>query len=544
MRPKSYLSIFVTSVAIAVSSAHAAEPLALQNVSFDRLQPSFKLVLPTSQLSKGFASEDTLKFLKQHTDKNKITHVRMEQQYAGVPVFGGYAILHSKESTGMLRSSRSQLKVTGKVYLGLKAELGKPTQAFIPQAGKALQHFITQFHGQEMNDAQVLPIVYINDKHQAFWAYKVSVLITYDDKIPQLQTAIIDAKTYQPFVTWDALKTARTTIHGVGFGGNTQTGEYEFGKNFPPLLLRRDDVADVCYMENKDVKVVDMIHKYSGPSRPMRFSCSQSQAVSENTYWTGYQGDGYDLENGAYSPTNDAMHAGQVIKSMYKDWYGLDVLTTEQEKPMKLIMRVHFGRGYENAFWDGHQMTFGDGDNMMYPLVSVGIGAHEISHGFTEQHANLEYFGQSGGMNESFSDMASQTAEYYSDGKNSWMIGAEVMKEESGYKALRFMDTPSHDGKSIDRADEYRDGLDVHHSSGVYNRLFYVLAHQPKWDVKQAFHVMLKANMDYWTPYSTFQEGGCGIIDAASDLGYSIDDVKQSLDEVAIDYNDCNKSQP
>ena len=107
-------------------------------------------------------------------------------------------------------------------------------------------------------------------------------------------------------------------------------------------------------------------------------------------------------------------------------------------------------KGYENAFWDGKQMTFGDGDTMMYPLVSLGVGAHEISHGFTEQHSNLEYYGQSGGINEAFSDMAAQAAEYYSAKKNSWQIGPEIMKEDSGYEALRYMDKPSRDGSSID----------------------------------------------------------------------------------------------
>ena len=186
-------------------------------------------------------------------------------------------------------------------------------------------------------------------------------------------------------------------------------------------------------------------------------------------------------------------------------------------------------------------MTFGDGDTMMYPLVSLGVGAHEISHGFTEQHSNLEYYGQSGGMNEAFSDMAAQAAEYYSTGKNSWSIGGEIMKEDSGYDALRYMDLPSRDGESIDSADEYYGGLDVHYSSGVYNHLFYILASKPNWNARLAFDVMAKANMDYWTPYSTFDDGGCGIISAASDLGYSLDDIKSSLKEVAINYASCAK---
>lgn len=543
MYHKFYLPILTTSLALAISQAYAAEPLSLQEVSFHDAQQFFQLILPDHRLSRA-PSADALQFVKQHTDTHRITHLRMQQKYVGFSVFGGYAIMHSEQPAKALFSMNNKVNMSGRVYRGLKADLGQPAAIFIDNASIALQKFKAQFQGVLMSEEQSVPMVYIDETHHAFWAYKVSVLLTYDDKIPERQNAIINAQSFKPFVQWNSLKTIHSDIKGMGFGGNVQTKEYQFGKDFPWLNIRRDDVANICYMENKDVKVVDMVHKYSGPNTPMRFSCEESQALSDGIYWTGYQGNGYDLENGAYSPTNDAMYAGQVIKSMYRDWFDLNVLETEQGRPMKLIMRVHFGRGYENAFWDSHQMTFGDGDNMMYPLVSVGIGAHEISHGFTEQHANLEYFGQSGGMNESFSDMAAQAAEYYSQGKNSWMIGAEIMKEESGYKALRFMDEPARDGASIGRADQYRDGLDVHHSSGVYNHLFYVLVHQPEWTVKQAFNVMLKANMDYWTPYSTFEEGACGIIDAAKDLGFSVDDVKHALDEVAIKHEACGQSQP
>ncbi len=170
-------------------------------------------------------------------------------------------------------------------------------------------------------------------------------------------------------------------------------------------------------MENEHVKVVDMEHDYFSPNDPMKFNCKKNGNTVADAFWTGYKSDGYDRENGAFSPTNDALYVGYVIKRMYHDWYGVEVLVKRNGSPMQIVMRVHYGEGYENAYWDGRQMTFGDGDATMYPLVSLGIGGHEISHGFTEQHSALEYFGQSGGMNESFSDMAAQAAEYYSSGK-------------------------------------------------------------------------------------------------------------------------------
>ena len=142
-------------------------------------------------------------------------------------------------------------------------------------------------------------------------------------------------------------------------------------------------------------------------------------------------------------------------------------------------------------------------------------------------------------MNEAFSDMAAQAAELYSTGKQNWQIGPEILKEKAGIAALRYMDKPSQDGYSIDTADDYYGGLDVHYSSGVFNRLFYLLSNQPNWNLRMAFDVMVKANMDYWTPFSNFDEGGCGVLNAAKDLEYPIDEIKKSLAIVKINYRTC-----
>ncbi|RUQ90793.1 zinc metalloprotease ProA [Legionella septentrionalis] len=539
-----YLSPLAISIAIALSSpVKAAEPIPLENASFSTIQQNFQLVMPNT-LQAGINNKNTLKVIQQRTDENHVNHIRMQQQYQGFPVYRGYAIIHSKQSPQLLSSANQQASMNGTVFTGLEAELGQPSAGFLANANSALQHFKAQYANYALSEEQVVPMVFVDENQRAFWAYKVSVFVQYPDKIPERRTAIIDAQTYKPFLQWNDVKTGRGHIQGAGFGGNQRVHKYQYGQDLPHLWLSRDNATQICYMANRGVKIVDMHHKYNAPNKPMQFSCKLPDAKNPKVFWTGYKGDGYDKQNGAYSPTNDALYAGTVINQMYYKWYGVYPLVTKMGKPMQLVMRVHYGEGYENAFWDGKQMTFGDGDTMMYPLVSLGVSSHEISHGFTEQHSDLMYFGQSGGMNEAFSDMAAQAAEFYSTKKNTWMIGAEIMKENSGYDALRYMDKPSRDGYSIDNADEYYDGLDVHFSSGVYNRLFYVLAHQNGWDTRKAFSVMVKANMDYWTPFSNFQEGGCGIIQAAKDLKLDEVAVKQSLSEVALKPEQCKELSP
>jgi pseudolysin len=212
--------------------------------------------------------------------------------------------------------------------------------------------------------------------------------------------------------------------------------------------------------------------------------------------------------------------------------------------PLWLNMRVH--DKIANAYWDGEQMTFGDGSSEFYPLVSLGIVAHEVSHGFTHQHAGLVGGGQAGGLNEAFSDMAAQALEFYTNKHSTWKIGADVVKAPK--LALRYMDEPTKDcpanhlpgvSCSINSMKQYYGKLDVHLSCGIFNKLFYLLATSPDWDVKKAFDVMVHANMHYWTYNTTFIEASCGVISSAKDLKYDITAVNKAILGVGINPATC-----
>ena len=76
-------------------------------------------------------------------------------------------------------------------------------------------------------------------------------------------------------------------------------------------------------------------------------------------------------------------------------------------------MRVHYGTSYENALWNGSSMTFGYGASRFHPLVSLDVVAHEVAYGVTDQNSDLICSGQSGGINEAFSDMCREAVEFY-----------------------------------------------------------------------------------------------------------------------------------
>jgi vibriolysin len=303
---------------------------------------------------------------------------------------------------------------------------------------------------------------------------------------------------------------SNTLVNAIGPGGNDKTGMYYYGSDFGALIVTES--GGNCVMENDNVKTIDLNHgtRVSRKSGAFSFNCPENS---------------HKAINGAYSPLNDAHYFGNVIFDMYGDWFGVTPLS------QKLEMRVHYSSNYQNAFWDGTAMSFGDGGSTFYPLVSLDVSAHEVSHGVTEQRSNLQYSGESGGMNEAFSDMAGEVAENYMHGSNDWKVGAEIFK---GNGALRYMDMPSKDGRSIDHASEMTSGLDVHYSSGVYNRAFYTLARTNGWNVQSAFSVMLRANDLYWTSGSTFNAGACGVESAAADLGLDASDVTAAFAVVGV----------
>lgn len=307
-------------------------------------------------------------------------------------------------------------------------------------------------------------------------------------------------------------------VAGTGPGGNLKTGMYSYGgygsgTPFDPLeVVDADETAHYtrCAMDNITVKTVNLNHGTSG-STAYEYDCPV------NTY---------EEINGAYSPLNDAHYFGGVVFDMYQAYLSVSPLA------FQLTMRVHYSNNYQNAFWDGSSMTFGDGGSTFYPLVSLDVSAHEVSHGFTEQNSNLIYSGQSGGINEAFSDIAGEAAEFFMRGTNDFLVGEEIFKASG--EALRYMCNPPLDGSSIGHVGAYYNGLDVHYSSGVFNKAFCLLAQTDGWDVQMAFQAFASANQLYWTPSTNFVEGAQGVVDAAYDRTFSAQDAQDVLEAFAV----------
>jgi vibriolysin len=432
------------------------------------------------------------------------TKTKLNLFYKSLPVYGVHAI-GTKDGEGKL------IKASGAI-----SDLNGIDTKFLVGKVAAIKALKDKFGVTTIENLNVEPV--LSYKHKTN-VYKIDFL-SYDKGHPIRVFGLVDGKTGEVREFFNALTHkgkpggstggSGTAAEATGPGGNQKTGMYYYGNDYGSLAVTASN--GTCVLENENVKTIDMNHgtRVGRSTGAFEFTCPENS---------------YKAINGAHSPLNDAHYFGNVIFNMYGDWYGVRPLNQQ------LQMRVHYSRDYENAFWDGTAMSFGDGKNYFYPLVSLDVSAHEVSHGVTEQRSGLQYSGESGGMNEAFSDMAGEAAEFYMHGSNDWMVGEQIFK---GNGALRYMDQPSKDGKSIDHASQMTAGLDVHYSSGVYNKAFYHLANTAGWGVQKAFGVMLRANDLYWTATSTFNQGACGVESAATDLGLSAQDVTNAFAQVGV----------
>lgn len=432
------------------------------------------------------------------------TTVRMQQTYRGVPVYGHTVAVEQDAQGNALRASGALLQDVQADLTEVAPRLSgeQALAALINRSPAALAA------AQRVRNKQAVLYVYApSEGGRARLAYLTSYVI--DGPQPSRPTALIDADSGAMIKYWEGLTTNEPAAAN-GPGGNEKTGQYFYGTDFPALQVRKRD-NNTCRMNVQNVKTHDLGGSYgSGPVHV--FPCLTSE--------------GDDI-NGAYSPLNDAHHFGGVVFRMYQIYTGGPPLS------FRLTMNVHYGINYENAFWDGSSMTFGDGASTFYPLVSLDVSAHEVSHGYTEQNSGLEYSGRSGGMNEAFSDIAGEAAEYFNnDGSNDFLVGAEIFKAAG--EALRYMCDPPLDGSSIGHADDYYDGMDVHYSSGVYNKAFCLLAQTGGWNAEKAFKAFAKANAVYWNATEDFDSGACGVESAATDLGYAVADVTAAFNEVGV----------
>lgn len=218
----------------------------------------------------------------------------------------------------------------------------------------------------------------------------------------------------------------------------------------------------------------------------------------------------YDAKNGSSLPgtivrkegeapvvdvaVNEAYDGSGATYDLFKDFYDRNSI---DNNGMRLDSTVHYQKGYDNAFWDGEQMVYGDGDENL-PLnerlfnrftIAIDVIGHELTHGVTQFEAKLVYSQQPGALNESMSDVFGSLVKQYTLGQTAdqadWIIGAGLLTENVNGVGIRSMKAPgtAYDDPVLgkdpqpahmkDYVNTTSDNGGVHINSGIPNHAFY-----------------------------------------------------------------------
>jgi Zn-dependent metalloprotease len=197
---------------------------------------------------------------------------------------------------------------------------------------------------------------------------------------------------------------------------------------------------------------------------------------------------GAQIANPATAPDATAKHVfaeTTSLASFYSQVFGRNSV---DGAGMTLISSIHYGVNYNNAFWNGSQMTYGDGDGSIFIDFSKGndVIGHELTHGVTQHSLALNYANEPGGLNESLSDcfgsMFRQWEAKQTVDRADWLIGKDIMGPaalEKGYTCLRDMADPAAKhclAPQPTKYSQYKPGMDPHMSSGIPNFAFCTIA--------------------------------------------------------------------
>ncbi len=204
---------------------------------------------------------------------------------------------------------------------------------------------------------------------------------------------------------------------------------------------------------------------------------------------------------------------------------------------MRIDSTVHYGEGYDNAFWDGTQMVYGDGDGEIFRSFTKApdVIGHELTHGVNLFSASLQYQGQPGALSESFSDVFGSLVKQYLRGETAeeadWLIGQELIQPGIHARGIRSMKEPGtayddpllgkdpQPGHMSGYVSTNEDNGGVHLNSGIPNRAFFEAAIRLKgraWE--KAGWIWYKTLTEKLRPDSDFRDAVTNTVTVAGEL--------------------------
>ncbi|MEV0118785.1 M4 family metallopeptidase [Streptomyces sp. NPDC050844] len=482
------------SAASPVSLSASARANLLQDANADKAATAEKI---------GLGDKEKLVVRDVVKDRDGTTHTRYERTYDGLPVLGGDLVVHTAKS-GKVKSVTKAAKATIKVA-STSAKIATKS------AAKSAESTAAKTGDTKKADAQAPRKVVWAASGKPVLAHETVVTGVQKDGTPSKLHVITDAATGKKLFQYQAIEN--------GAGHSQYSGDVEVGSK------KGSNGFDLTDDTRGGHSTYDLEHGQSGEGKLV--------TDDDDTWGTGKPED-------AQTAAVDAAYGAQLTWDYYKTVHGRDGIKGDGKGATS---RVHYGNAYVNAFWDDSCfcMTYGDGEGDKKPLTSMDVAAHEMTHGVTAATGNMEYSGESGGLNEATSDIFAAAVEFNS--KNAEDVGDYYVGEKIDINGdgspLRYMDKPSKDGNSLDNWSEDAGNVDVHYSSGIANHFFYLLSEGSgakeingvKYDSPtadgskvegigrdKAEKIWFKALTTYFTTTTQYKDAREGTLKAATDL--------------------------
>lgn len=484
----------------------------------EAIKDKLKLTAPVDEFSVTAVS----------TDELGITHVRLQQVARGIPVYGSEIALHLKNgrvfmmngryySTPQLNNYTPALSQQSALEIALE-DVSRSTKI------KTLTSAEQALAGGPQTEVQLV-VYHLDRKPVLAWA------ITLRPNLAAHWTYIIDAQNSAILQRFDNI----CSIHGAHhaehkahalpppdgpstanandlFGISRTINTYQKGNLFYLIDASRSMFnAPASVFPDEPVGVIWTINAQN--TSPQNNNFTATHITSSNNTWS--------------NATSVSAHynAGKAFE-YFQQTFNRNSINGQGGNIISLInVADDNGQPMDNAFWNGAAMFYGNGSTAFSsPLAkSLDVAGHEMSHGVIQNTANLEYYGESGAINESYADVFGAMID-----RDDWLIGENVVNTNvfpSG--ALRNMANPNNGGSSLNdngwqpaHTDQQYNGTadnaGVHINSGIPNRAYYLFAEQV--GKNTAEQVYYRALTNYLTRSSQFIDLRIAVIQAATDL--------------------------
>jgi Zn-dependent metalloprotease/chitodextrinase len=498
----SVLVVFLLStIAILAQEKRDTQFIQFEESSKHNPQEAIQLIRENLKLS----SDDDLIKVKTEYDRLGFSHEEYQQYFKGIKVeFGTYKV-HSKN--GSIQSMNGELFSTGKLNVSPSLSNASAFQRAIQHTGA--EHYMWEYPdaAKEMDNYQkpvgelVVLAGNVIGRNEAKLAYKFDIFATYPISRGDLY---VDAHNGEILFFNAIIKHATTFGH---IGKETKKDKVNIKEALTTFLV--SGTAQTRYSGTQSIETTlsgssyilsdagrkvytrDALNQAPGNTYP--YVSNYSQFTDNDNNWT-------TAEHSA-NKDNAALDAHWGAMETFDYWQQKHGRNSYDNNGAQIRSYVHVDNNYDNAFWNGSVMSYGDGSSngnegngYFDALTSIDVAGHEIGHAVCTYTANLAYQRESGGMNEGFSDIWGAAIEHFAKGNGNdlapaatiWLIGDEIDRR-SGSAALRSMSDP----KSLGQPDTYggtywqnpncgtptnaNDYCGVHTNSGVLNHWFYLV---------------------------------------------------------------------